>query len=341
MAETVESGDAHPGQSGFLVPCDPTEFGDFLMGLLRAPKTLAFGRKIEFIISSKEFTDFHALLIDRISEQHEFALVSLIATLSYSDGRTYVYRDISDLEHHRELSGADCIRASLGWTFLVSLPNESVPQKQIVELNFSVGQAKAANGSFAIMFDGDDDLLFRRRAYVGFTVEHTHVTFGNDIGNLLRERVEALQTPDKFGDFLRKKYIRVLWHAVFMAGAVGVFGFVFSLDGGSPGLFSPEFETLEQYLRSSYFHLKTGFVSIAGFFMMILGVVLASVIFDSLSRRKPSFIVFDAEKKAAAEVEMKKFEKRPALAVLSVLGALLTGVAGSLVASGIWTQLPW
>ena len=58
----LPAGIPNPGESGFLIPCSPNEFGSFLSGLLKIAKTVRYSRSVSFVFRYSDLVDFYNLV---------------------------------------------------------------------------------------------------------------------------------------------------------------------------------------------------------------------------------------------------------------------------------------
>jgi hypothetical protein len=311
MAEKVPvsvKSDQKDDELVFHIPVNQKEFGSFLSGLLKTPRRVSGYYEGDFTIDTQYVEHLHSLLDHRLNEQHRVAMISFTASIFYEKGRSFTLGSLEEFLSYSELTSDRALSLQIEWTYLVDLPGIDLPQKQVVRVWFTVERNEGSRTRSAL------EKVFRlsrviqdRYAYRVYEVEHTHVTLGNDLSNLL---------SSEFGKGAETTFAqRITSSATFIGALVGVVTVIIWMAG---------IVAISKPLASSYFGdsslqeiVETGKLSVSVFMAGLIGCCLsvfsfatALAIIDKLTERHPAFIIMSEKARLAAGKASKAFERR-------------------------------
>ncbi|MDD2698830.1 MAG: hypothetical protein PHF17_08530 [Arcobacteraceae bacterium] len=186
-----------PEHFGIMLPCKPSDFGEFISGLLGKPQTIEKAFRGTFEIKKEDIFNTYYLIEQRIQQQNEAQLIQFSVKIFYSDESSILLNSIKAFEHYAEVRPLESIKVALSWTYLIKFKNKSVPEKQEINLSFD---------SDAELILDAEELRYRfygRGTSIFCRINHTERTWGVDIESLLTGHVHSLtKMPTKFEQFL-------------------------------------------------------------------------------------------------------------------------------------------
>jgi hypothetical protein len=321
------------GIKGFLVPCETSEFGDFLSGLLKTPKIIRYRSSEPFVLRYSDLEDFFQLLNQRIEEQQKNSLISSEISIFYDDGTSYRFGTISEFAEHRNLSYSVCTKLTATIVYLVELPESDVPKKQEIQLTFDTSYTKRQrvvvnSDNMAQYFQGD--------AGIEVEIRHTHVTLGNDLNNVLKTRIKQLSRSSTVSNFMDQTSMRTLWVSSF--GILGLGLAAYGTNLIARYMFK-DIKTLGDVLQSGSLTTSLVISSFLTIFFAIVSMVVGFATIDALAKKPKAVIIISPKDEVALKASDARYGRRWILIVLSLIGTFGIGIFSSLVATGIWTRL--
>lgn len=318
-------------QAGLLIPCSTTEFGSFLAGLLRTPRTIrrTFYQPIDVDVSA--IVEILQLIDQRIGEQHESTRASQEVQILFEDGRSVELGSLDDFLSYNEPGSRKCVSVSVSSVYLIKLPHSDVPARNEITLEFKADSTSHIREDiFKNRVIGD---IAPKQSGVGYVIRHKSVTLGNDLANLLDNKIKSMEITDKFNSFFSSG--RVMLFTIVLGGLVGVAASVWinakilSKVAFRGAAFSGANSAASTVVAQS--------VAFAVLFLaMLVGIFAAVLLIGELIKDRPSFIHLNEASKTRAKSSIDKFNRRWFKLAGSILIALVIGVVGSLTASAIW-----
>lgn len=180
------------GDEYVKVPVKRKDFGDFVLNLLGQQEKIEERRVGVFEVRFDWLVHLHHLLDQRIRHQASADLVDFSAVFKYSDGPERKVTDVGSFLHFNEAKLVTTESVRLAWTYLVSFPGKSVPEKQEVVVRFIKDKAEfvTIGGSSMVRHVTSD------KGIASYSVSHTERTWGDDISALLAREVNSVFKDD-------------------------------------------------------------------------------------------------------------------------------------------------
>lgn len=317
--------------SGIFIECPPAEFGKFLFELLKSPRITSNTIPMVFEINRQNIFDLVSMVMQRVEEQHECSLIETSAGIQFTDDREIQIFNLNDFEDYADIGSQLAKRISLRITYLIKTPKDSVPHKQVVSFGFSLHRTHSniyrRNANII-------SLLEYGPGYSYYNVEHTLISFGEDISSLLERKLRSFSLIDLKMRFWNRWYARVLVSSIATFVCIGV---ALLIGKGVGDAFLPV-----RFAESSD---SVAALQALGIYLTLLaGVICITIIgtialYDWFSEIRPSFIKLSESAELDAKRLLKRHEKRSIIFIAAAVGSLLIGVSSSLVASGLWKRL--
>lgn len=214
-------------QYGVILPCKPSDFGEFVSGLLGKPQTIEKSFHGVFKISRDDVTNAYHLVDQRIHQQNDATLVQFKVKILYDDNSSVLLNSLKDFIHYTEIRPIVSEGVSLSWTYLVRFKNKKVPEKQEIDISFSADNDDMERAVF------EDGVIIRRAKWfqpsgVFLRISHTERTWGVDIESLLTGYVKTLmKSINRSGRFIYKNSQKIGFNAgylFFISSIIGAFG---------------------------------------------------------------------------------------------------------------------
>lgn len=188
-------------ESGYLqIPIHHKDLGDFITSLLGQPESITHYISGSFDIDLEWFKNIHHLLEQRIKQQNSAELVDFSATFSYEGSSSRKINSSSVFLHYLESRNVRTRSVKIVWTYLITFPTKNTPEKQEITLNVSKGmRGVVSNDGRALNYATSNNSI------IGFNIDHTERTWGDDIDSLLYKEIEnVVKKDDTFKKILSK-----------------------------------------------------------------------------------------------------------------------------------------
>lgn len=331
-----------------VLPCRPSEFRDFISGLLGKPQTISQLFSGSFQIDHNEVSSLHYLINQRVDQQNEASLVRFTAKIVFDDNSSVVLNGLEDFRHFAELKPLVAIQLHLSWAFIVQFQDRPAPEKQEIDISF-VTQAHAGPAY-------DDDLplyigpFSRPHGIVALRIKHTARTWGADMESLLSGHIRNLiETPTKFRSFIKKHSGRVgfgVGATFFVASLVACFFTATSLwdsqeqvvsellaTSADPALkLNFIIETISSGLWSRYFFAVLMFL----IFSFVAAIFLGAWAESASDLDKPSFLLLTKKSKENRDKKIKKYNRKEHSIFRSIVIGVVAGILANYLFHFMW-----
>jgi len=162
-----------------VLPCEPSQFGGFVSGLLGKTQVLKGIVDGVFDVTSNEIENVFHLVNTRVGEQNEGSLVHFSITVHYSNGTSITHNDVSKFRSYSPVDSCHPFEVVLNFTYLIKFPAETVPKKQEIEVAV-IAEGDSRNGSRRFV-----DGVFE------YKIDYTNRTWATDVGSLLKNHGET------------------------------------------------------------------------------------------------------------------------------------------------------
>ena len=319
-----------------VVPCATEDFAAFLAGLLKNPKEIRYSRTSAFKLTASDIEDFDKIIEQRIADQQTYSKLSTKISAYYSNGTSIHCRDLSDFKEHSSIGDYLCNRISMEWTYLVDFPGSQTPQKQEIRVEFSTVYGPKSIKKEEIDIREIESVRFFGDSLIELSVRHTHTTFGHDLANWLKVRIQKTQVKSKARKVFRNEVVRFLWMIPF-----AVIGATFA--GKLSSLFSRYFlsensDTLSfisNGVLSNSLALTVG-ITITS---MTAFILLGNILGKEISKKPQSYIILN-------DYHVRRFNEtvlsQKTWSIVSLIGSILVfgiGISQSLIASAVFDYL--
>ena len=333
MVNEIAKITTEPGKGvGFQIPLTSAEFGEFLASLLKSPRRIQFYIPAQIFVTREKIRNLHFLLTQRLNEQHVTQLTGFELSIHYDDGRSVTLTSFDELETYSEITDAIAIQIEVEWIFLIDLPNLESPQKQTIRVIQAVERKKVSALTPMDIVYSFSNVYQHSRSYKTFVVEHTHVTLGNDVANILITELKKDQAETKAQRVLQTPAASAL-----VTIALFTLSFVIIV---SPILTA---------WKSAYFDGNSSDVIISsgkltasvmiGIFYTVGSILasgaLSSWIFARSGIIGPSFIVFSEHSEQKALKKLEAHRRRLIVKAVLGVGSVISAVASGLLISKI------
>lgn len=299
-----------------VLPCDISEFGNFVTGLLGKPQELNGYVEGTFDVNYQEIVNIFHLVNTRVSDQNEGTLTFFSITVHYSNGTSITHNDVKKFKSYVPVDSCFPFEIVLNFTYLIKFPNNGTPEKQVIQV--------------AILTDSDHSQN-RKNHYIDgafeYSISYTNRTWATDIGSLLKNHGETfVEKSSKFKRWLRMYISEVLSTIIsIMMVFLIVSWALHSYDVISK--ITPEDLVTGEYLDGilKYFVSSLSIISIAAILLYYIKKVSEYNLYPPLD----SFIVL-------AEKDSKYRDKRRKKSFwkwIAIFGTWLFSVVASLVAN--------
>ena len=322
------------GDYGVLLPCTPETFSDFISGLLGKPQRIERRFWGEFVFTREDLESTFHLVDQRVRQQNEASLLQFTIEIRYSDDSSVLLNSFSDFQTYTEVRPLVSTGCVLAWTYLIRFRDRNVPEKQTVEL--AIGGGQDIPGIFGVRsprLSGDG---------VSFRIEHTARTWGADLEALLAGHVEHFRQAEsgvrRFVHTHSGKVglsVTALFLVTIMSGAYFVTR-AFSnsqLEGAVVATRTADLSAkvdfiIERFSAGSwtqYNFALTVFLMLSFVGALVIGVWTS----ESAERPEYTFVLLTKASESRREKILRGRERRWLTFMMSVIGALLLGVASN------------
>lgn len=169
-------------QKGYVsLPFTNDQLSQFIKSLLGTPQTISKKIKGVFVIQPDDIQSFNDLICQRVAQQNESQLIEVKSTIYFSDKSNITLNSYQDLISYYELKPLLSIGIRITWSFLIKFPNKTTPERQEIELFYSV------NRNNRKYLDSSDE------GYFSIEIRHTQRTWGVDIENIIENQIESIK----------------------------------------------------------------------------------------------------------------------------------------------------
>lgn len=337
-----------------VLPCAPNEFADFISRLLGRPQTIQRRWAGSFSIDINDVRHFFSLICQRVSEQNNGSLVSFECSIDYSDGTTITLHGLNEVERFSEMKPILSTGVTLSFVFLVTFSGKA-PEKQNIVIHFSAPVREALKGFITSEYDDptDDFFAFPRSRATGFvylSIEHTSLTWGNDIYNLLTNAViDLFERHKSVKNWFWSRRLLAFSVTFFFSGVLCIVASIsilslalsnyLTIKYNIPDLLTTggndyDFIKLNAQLALDNFKRFVDlFMVVNAVLCMGLAAWFSQSITDKARRAKPSFVVLSRQ----AEKYKANLLKQYALARRSSFISFWVSVIASIVGSALFT----
>lgn len=346
------SGGGELGQykSGYItLPFDEDQFKDFVKTLLGSPQSITKTIQGSFEIKVEDLRDIHSLIMQRVTQQNESALVQFAVKIMYSDNSSVELNTIEELLTYNEVRPVISESVHLKWDFLVKFQDKKVPEKQRIQVSF------VSPDKNVTIYD-DEDRTFRpmylkgQSGAVVFRIEHTARTWGADIEALLTGHIESLLTPPS----KLKKIIDE--HSGKISLAVGGLFFLTSLvvsflvtkgfstakvleatkyleknSGVTTQALNLKIEYLAKFVTEGQWSQFYFAVVVFIFISLFLSILFAAWVEAASEVVEPGFVLLTKESRKHKEVVLRKLEKKWLSFIAAIVMSIITGVVSNIL----------
>jgi hypothetical protein len=97
------------GTSGLLIPCSTADFGEFISGLLKTPRTISRYREAVFEVSKGDIEELYHLIYQRITEQAPSSLIKCEMYIFYENGKSVELSALQEFSRYAEIIKDNCV----------------------------------------------------------------------------------------------------------------------------------------------------------------------------------------------------------------------------------------
>lgn len=334
---------------GVILPCEPSDFGAFVSGLLGKPQTIEKSFNYTFEISEHDISNTFHLVEQRIHQQNEASLIQFTVKIIYGDDSSVLLNSLEDFSSYTEIRPLKSVGVHLSWVYLVKFRNKKVPEKQQIDLSI-VADIEPYN-----IIEEDGILIqSRRRIFalhtpINLRINHTERTWGVDIESLLTGHIKTWIRPqNKTSKYIYKKsdVIGLSIGVLFFIGAIiGVIfagiNFINSYSEAasaietsavpSQNIVQLKIDFLVDIITQGIWHRFIFKAVLFIVFSLIVSIILGFWVTKKANNRPISFVLLS---KAACEYRKKILSKRKRdwfLFVVSIFTSIIAGVISSLI----------
>lgn len=331
---------------GIILPCEPTEFGEFISSLLGKPQTIERRVVGAFEVSKQDIANIFHLIEQRIHQQNDAALMQFTVRILYDDDSSILLNSLSDFQRYSEIRPITSIGVVLSWVYLVQFKNKAVPERQ--EINISFGNH--ADGMFFLR----KALPIRLAIGIGgilIRIQHTERTWGADIENLLAGHVKNLiKEVSKKEEFLWKNSGMIGFGSgvvLFLSALLGVvitsskFIEVYLakvndlLIGGKTAdeILTSKIDFVVEIISTGVWPRFTFSIVVFLIISLILAIILGSWIGSKADNRPESFVLLSKKAEEKRSNYLAERKRDWLMFSVSILASIGTGVIANLVFS--------
>lgn len=303
-------------QYQLVLPCDTKDFNQFISSLLGKPQEER--RTIEgcFHVQPKDISNIYHLINQRVTQQNEGALAYLGIKVLYCNGTSITHKSVESFESYYPTSNTTPTEVVMSFTYLIKFQNKQTPEKQEVEVVFSVDERRL-HETTAWMAGG----IFEYR------ILNTDRTWSADIANVLTNHSSSfIDKHSGFWKWIRRNNGEVFEYTFWAV----LFGFCSYLFFTTMELFFTEGAGHFNYVLFSKHVITIAYLSIS---LVAFLKIIEKFATYSLYIRKRSFItLIDKDYD-----EMKKKQKKDFETLALFVGAWLLNVSSGIAASIIYS----
>lgn len=349
--------DNYESAYGVLLPCKPSEFGEFIAGLLGKPQTLERRVPGAFIVGRDDIVNLYNLVDQRVHQQNEASLVQCTVRVIYNDDSSVLHNSLQAFVSYNEVTpiASTCVHVS--WVYLVRFRNKQVPERQAIDVTFfgnDIGCRVDGPVFYSEEFAQRSLLIRAYNSRMTIRIQHTERTWGVDLDSLLAGALSQMVVPRK--PLARMIYVhsgKIGWGVALIlisaAAATIVFSSEFFLDSylekaKSLGASSSSVDALASKIDFLIEVISTGawprFMFAAVTFLLItvaLATILGTWVAAKAEIPPRSFVLLSR----SAEEDKRKWDQRIKrdwlLFGLSLVASVAAGVLSSWLSANYFT----
>lgn len=178
------------GDSNVSISLKKKAFVDFVLNFLGKKEKLIFELStFDFVLNPNDIEQFYFLVNEKISREQSVSIDHFLSTISYHDNTSREISGIDSLQKFVETRYVIPQSISLTWNIVIQFPSAETLENQLVELTFNT----------------DGGVKDRRAGNVLLTISHTNQAWGNEVLNLLKDKIQDVSIPfPKPAKFARK-----------------------------------------------------------------------------------------------------------------------------------------
>lgn len=303
-----------PGEFKVVLPCEVSEFGEFISGLLGKSQIMEGSIAGAIDVTAQDIKNIYELIQQRVTAQNKGGRVNLEITVFYSDGNSVTHNNWGDFDNFYPIDEAYPIEVLLSVSYLIEFNHTPSAQKQSIEVSLSAEFNKWKDRKRVRYFD----------AGAQYRIEYTDRTWASDIAGLLKSHFTKL--VDK-PTSLKSLFFNNLDEITETLGVI-----VLVVTFASWGLFTAENtpvfsnqETLIAYLAKSF-----------ALMVVLWGLIKSLNIYFKTHvyvERTSSIILVDRDRKS-----FEKRKKKMGNRLMIYFGSWIMSIIAGLVSSHIYTK---
>jgi len=186
-----------------VLPCAPSQFGNFVSGLLGKTQTLKGTIQGSVDANYQDIENIFRIVHTRVSDQNEAALAHFSVTVFYDNGTSITHNDVKKFESYSPTDKCHPVEVVLSFIYLVSFPASQNPEKQEIDVSVI-----AESG-----YRQDRQTHYHEGAFE-YEVNYTNRTWATDIGSLLKNHGEKfVEKPNRASELFRRYHDTALYFA--------------------------------------------------------------------------------------------------------------------------------
>jgi hypothetical protein len=188
MTESITiRGDDNSDERAVVLSIPRRSFGDFIQGLLGEPRRIERKYKFRFVVDLNNIANLDAVVMQRVTQQHQARLIDFQARIYFENGTRKTLPSREALLSFGDNSYVKTIGISIVWIFLIQFPHSKIPEKQAIRFR-AFSRRRLEEERFNARFSDFDEL-----SSMQIEIEHTEVTWGDDVFNHLDREIVALR----------------------------------------------------------------------------------------------------------------------------------------------------
>ncbi|MBJ6128311.1 hypothetical protein [Microvirga splendida] len=325
-----------------VLPCEPSQFRDFISGLLGRPQTIERIVRGPFEVRKSDIENLHHLISQRLTSQNDATFMSFQARVIYDDDSSVSLNSIEEFVSYAEVKPLLSQAVHVSWIYLLKFPSKSAPEKQEISISFQGGHSP-----FELEIGSISPMTRVYRSAPGtmrVRINHTDRTWGSDIDALIAGHLGTLvQSESGIRKFASEYsgWIGFLFSAlIILASLSGVYSITSKLVDeylekaqtiASVG--SESFAVLQQKIDflidivasgmwTKYAFYTTGFLIISLVAAIFIGMFIGSM----ADIKRGSFVLLTVKAEKHRESSLRKLERNWLTFCGSVIGAIIIGI---------------
>ena len=329
------------GSVGFAAERD--QLKKIVSDLLGEPQTIAKYFDGSFDINKNSVAQIDHLVRQRLKQQNEGDVISLIIKVTYDDNSTITYNSLESFEAYNEIGPLLPTAISFSWVLLVKFPHKDTPEKQSIELGFQTEKPSK------IRITGAGAPFIFGPAPVNMTIEHTARTWGADIEAMLTKHINQIVCKNKglrgfvgrhdgkisvitFLMILFGSSLAALYHSKqFINSNLADAGRISALPSDKYEYVAERVDYLIGITASGVMSMHIYYLILYGILVMIIGVFSAFFVSNFAGKSQPSFLTFTDYAVKNRDDMMRKYRRDWVMFFVSLFGGVLASILANVV----------